>query len=301
MSNKRLLIIGGSGFVSGTLAREAIARGYDVQVLTRGNRPVPGGVMPIVADRKDQDAFRTTIAAIDQTWDLVVDCIGFAPEDAEQDVELFRTRTKQFVFVSTDFVFDPEKRRFPQTEDGDYRTDRYGGLKRECELIFEKSDCGEMAWTVVRPCHIYGPGSELGCLPNHGRDTTLIETMRGGQPLGLVGGGYFLQQPIFAADLAALILSVDGNDKAYNAIFQAAGPDIVESRTYYQIVADILGVPITIDEIPVAQTLAEQPERSDFFCHRIYDLTKLETSGLAVPSTPLVVGLEKHVAAKLVA
>lgn len=299
MSKKRLLIIGGSGFVSGTLAREAVTRGYEVQVVTRGNRPIPEGVAPVVADRKDREAFRSVIADLNQTWDLVVDCIGFVPEDAEQDVDLFRERARQLVFISTDFVFDPEKRRFPQSEEGAFRTDRYGGLKRECELIFEKSDCGEMAWTVVRPCHIYGPGSELGCLPNHGRDTALIETLRGGLPLGLVGGGYFLQQPIFAADLAALILSIEGNTKAHNRIFQAAGPDIVESRAFYQIIADILGVPLTIEEISVAQTLAEQPERSDFFCHRIYDLTKLAACGLAVPSTPLVAGLKEHVAAKL--
>lgn len=251
MSKKRLLIIGGSGFVSGTLAREALAKGYDVYAVTRGNRPIPEGVVPIRADRSDRDAFRNALIAVNQQWnnskwDLVVDCIGFAPEDAEQDVQLFREQAQQLVFISTDFVFDPAKRRFLQSEEGEYRTDRYGGLKRECELVFENSDCGDMAWTVVRPCHIYGPGSELGCLPHHGRDKELIQQMRSGEALRLVGGGHFLQQPIFAADLARLILSVDGNPNARNTIFQAAGPDIVESRTYYQIIADLLDVPLLI-------------------------------------------------------
>ncbi|NQX00440.1 hypothetical protein HQ447_07250, partial [bacterium] len=40
----RILIIGGSGFVSGTLARMAVARGYAVTVVTRGQRAVPAGV-----------------------------------------------------------------------------------------------------------------------------------------------------------------------------------------------------------------------------------------------------------------
>ncbi len=299
MSKPTLLIIGGSGFVSGTLAREAVAQGYTVQAVTRGNRPVPEGVTPIVADRKERDAFRSAITGLGQTWDLVVDCIGFAPEDAEQDVELFRDRARQLVFISTDFVFDPAKRQLPQAEEGVFRTDSYGGLKRECELILENSDCGNMAWTVIRPCHIYGPGSELGCLPNHGRDKELLQKMRNGESLALVGGGYFLQQPILAADLAKLILSVGGNAQAHNNIFQAAGPDIVESRAFYQIIADILDVPLTVEEVSVAETLAEQPGRADFFCHRIYDLSKLAECGLAVPSTPLAEGLKQHVAAKL--
>ena len=32
-----------------------------------------------------------------------------------------------------------------------------------------------MQWTILRPCHIYGPGSQLGCLPLHGRDPKLID------------------------------------------------------------------------------------------------------------------------------
>ena len=168
-------------------------------------------------------------------------------------------------------------------------------------MLLASSDCGDMAWTVVRPCHIYGPGSELGCLPHHGRDVELIQKLRAGQPLALVGGGYFLQQPILADDLAALILSAYGNPKAHNAIFQAAGPDIIESRTFYQIIADILGVPLAIDEVSVAATLAEKPQLSDFFCHRIYDLTRLHECGLTVPATPLVNGLQKHVVSKLAA
>lgn len=298
MSNK-LLVIGGSGFVSGTLARLAVARGFDCHVVTRGERPLPTGVTGIVADRKDRDGFRLAIAAFEQTWDLVVDCIGYTPEDAAQDVEVFCERTEQLVFISSDFVFEPAKRRFLQSEEGTYRMDRYGGLKRECELVLENSDCGEMAWTVLRPCHIYGPGSELGCLPHHGRDKELIQKMRNGETLALVGGGHFLQQPIFAPDLAELILSVYGNTQANRTIFQAAGPDIVESRAYYQIVADILGVPLNVEEVSVMETLAETPTLSDFFCHRIYDLTKLKECGLAIPSTPLAEGLEQHVAAKL--
>lgn len=279
-----LLIIGGSGFVSGTLAREAVAFGHQVWAVTRGQRATVAGVTPLKADRHDAAAFSAALGKLE--WDLVVDCIGFKAEDARQDIEVFRSRTRQLVFISTDFVFEPTRRKFPQPEETDfYSSLPYGAGKRACELELLQSD---MAWTVLRPCHIYGPGSLLGCLPEHGRDPKLLETLRAGKPLRLVGGGYFLQQPIFARDLAKLILSVAGNDSARRQIFNSAGPDIIESREYYRIIAEVLGVELKIEQLPVG-------ESSPFLCHRIYDLGKLRAAGLAVPATRITDGLREHV------
>lgn len=291
-----ILVIGGSGFVSGTLTDVALNAGHTVWAVTRGQRSLSEGVTPIIADRRDQQAFAAAIAASNQEWDLVVDCIGFEVADAEQDVAVFRERAKQLVFVSTDFVYDPAHRTFPQTEESDhYLSDGYGGKKRQCELILAQSDTGEMAWTVLRPCHIYGPGSLLGCLPQHGRDPDLIEKMQQGEPLGLVGGGHFLQQPILAADLAQTILSCAGNPNCHGEIYLTAGPDIVESRKFYEIIGEILNVGVTIEEIPVQAFLAENPDRASFCCHRIYAMQKLRDHGLHVPATPLAEGLRDHV------
>lgn len=293
----RILSIGGSGFVSGTLARAAIADGHEVEVVTRGQRELPDGVSGIVADRKDRAAFAETIAGLSGDWDLVVDCIGFDPEDAEQDVACFRDRASQIVFISTDFVFDPAHRVFPQPEETEhYTTEGYGGKKRQCERVLSEADLGRTEWTVIRPCHIYGPGSKLGCLPLHGRDDEIIDRIRKGETLKLVGGGYFLQQPILARDLADLILSCAGNSNTYGQIFCAAGPDIIESRTYYDEIARVLDVPpAPIEELDVQGHLAENPGAAPFMCHRIYSLARLEASGAAAHSTPFSTGIREHV------
>ncbi len=291
-----ILLIGGSGFVSGTLADVALNAGHSVWAVTRGQRALAEGVRPIKADRRERAAFADAIVATDQSWDLVVDCIGYEVADAEQDVAVFRERARQLVFISTDFVYDPGHRVFPQAEETDYYlSDGYGGKKRACERALQQSDTGDMAWTVVRPCHIYGPGSLLGCLPLHGRDPELIEKLRRGETLTLIGGGHFLQQPIYAADLARTILSCAGNGNSHGQIYVTAGPDIVESKKFYQIIGEILGVAIKFEELPVQQFLAEQPDRASFCCHRIYDMSKLRAHGLYVPATPLVEGLRTHV------
>jgi nucleoside-diphosphate-sugar epimerase len=296
-----LLILGGSGFVSGTLARRAVAQGHRVWTLTRGQRPLPDGVTSLVADRQDRAAFERAVSGVGTRWDLVVDCIGYDPADAHQDIALFRDRTPHLVFVSTDFVFDPARRRFPQGEEAvAYASDGYGGKKRLCELELIDGDSGDMAWTILRPCHIYGPGSLPGCLPLHGRDPQLLSRLRSGEPLRLVGGGHFLQQPILAGDLADLILSLAGNEQTYRRIFCAAGPDILESRDVYRIIADLLGVELRVEEIPVSQHLTEHPDAAPFLCHRIYDLSRLRAAGARVPGTPVEQGLREHVESLLV-
>lgn len=69
-----VLVLGGSGFVSGALARQALARGCRVWTLTRGQRPLPQGAAGLCADRKDSAAFARALAGAGVRWDLAVDC-----------------------------------------------------------------------------------------------------------------------------------------------------------------------------------------------------------------------------------
>lgn len=299
-NNANVLIIGGSGFVSGTLARVALGHRCRVWTVTRGLHAAPVGVVSLVADRNDDSALASAVREAGVHWDLVVDCIAFDVGDIRQDVELFRESADHLVFISTDFVFDPRKRVSPQPAESDYYlTDGYGGKKRQCELALANADTGSLRWTVLRPCHIYGPGSELGCLPLHGRDAGLIERLRAGEPLKLVGGGSYRQQPIFASDLAETTLSVIGNDRAHRYILQTAGPDIIESRYYYEVIAGLLGVEMRVEEVPADRYLSENADGAPFICDRVYDLSALADRGLSVPSTSIEDGLALHVESML--
>ncbi len=297
----KVLVLGGSGFVSGTLTRIAIAAGHKVWAVTRGERPHTEGVIGLKADRHNIEDFKRVICQTKVHWDLVVDCIGFEPEDTKTDIQLFKNRADHLVFISSDFVFDPQYRTFPQRQDNPHFLKHgYGGKKQLCELEFLNTDTSPMHWTILRPCHVYGPGSKLGCLPMHGRDADLIKKIKAGEAVKLVGGGHFLQQPIFAADLAELILSCAGNTKTFGQIYISAGPDIIESRKYYQIIANILDVELKVEAIPVSKYLSDCPAgHESFICHRVYDLKKLHSDGLKVPATPIAKGLEAHVMALL--
>ncbi len=304
MTSKNIFVIGGSGFLSGAIVKAALHAGNSVYVVTRGQRPVAEGTRALVADRHDAKAFA---AAVDEglraaggRFDLVVDAIPFSPDDARQDVELFRGKTDRLVFVSTDFVYDPLRRRFPQTEDDAvYYLHGYGGGKRKAEEVLLAAGSNDLPWVVVRPGHIYGPGSQLGCLPPLGRDPGLISRLREGMPVELLGGGHFLQQPVFVGDLVRVILELGDAppDPTVGSIMNVAGPEIIESVAYYRIIAEALSVELKISEVPVAAYARDNPDKASFICHRFYDLSRLAATGVQLPSTSLADGLRTHVQA----
>lgn len=304
MSNKhyrlKLLIIGGSGFVSSNLAQIALTYGHEVWVLTRGNKPVPAGTISLKADRSDRPAFKKVLEAANVRWDAVLDCICMNAKDAGQDIEVFNNLAKQLIVISTDIVYEPSTRRFPQSEESDHwLSEGYAGNKRLCELEFLNAGAGKIPWTILRPGHIFGPGSQLGCLPLHQRDPELIERLVTHKPISLVGGGHFLLHPVFVIDLCELMINLVGNEKAYNRIFCVGGPDVIECRKYYELIADILGVEIVIKDIPVDDFIPFHPDAVSSVCHRIYDLTELKALGVKMPSTPVGEGLKLQVEAIL--
>ncbi|NMA42827.1 MAG: NAD-dependent epimerase/dehydratase family protein [Oligosphaeraceae bacterium] len=296
LAKLRILILGGSGFVSGAIVRRALALGHEVSCVTRGRRPLPPKVQAIQADRTVPGELEIALQNQSLDYDLVVDCIGYKAADARQDITLFSKHCRHLAFISSDFVYDPSKRQFPQPEDNPYflTDDSYGAHKRRCELEFLHAEPHFSRWSIYRPCHIYGPGSRLGCLPKHGRDPRLLERLLKEQPLALVGAGKYLQQPIFVDDLAELILSSVFSPCCNAQFYNCAGPDIIESVRYYEILAELLQRRLNVEEIPVMHYLHEYPEHKSFLCHRIYDLAKIQQDCLAMPQTPIEKGLQIH-------
>src|SRR4051794_15235299 len=113
----QILVIGGSGFLSSAVAAELQSAGHEVTALTRGRRPLPGGVKALVGDRQDADGFLSLLAG--RPFDAVIDCICYAPAEAELDVRGFGGgRVGRLVFISTDFVYGAP-RTLPIDEDTD--------------------------------------------------------------------------------------------------------------------------------------------------------------------------------------
>ena len=75
----KLLIIGGSGLISGHIARMAMQAGHEVWAVTRGQRKVDEGVHALVADRRDVPGLRAALESARKK-----DSRSRAPEGADE-------------------------------------------------------------------------------------------------------------------------------------------------------------------------------------------------------------------------
>jgi nucleoside-diphosphate-sugar epimerase len=297
-----VLVIGGSGGLSSVLASKALDK-YKVYTLTRGERTLPEGVVSLKADRNNLDAFKEAINSANVHFDVVFDCICMNKEHAKADIEILAEYTDRLIVVSTDSVFDGKCKKTPEDEsgvclkaDGDTKDCDYAQNKRQMERVFlneMSSRSSGLKITIFRPGHIYCPGFLLGCFPEHSRQKDLVDHIISNKPIRLVGMGTYLIHPIFVDDLAETMIDCVQNDKTFNEIFCIGGPEAVENRIYYEYIADILGVDINVQEIPLTGYLDAYPEYAGHLCHRIYDLSKLRNTGVKMPSTHLYEGIRK--------
>src|SRR5579871_351633 len=130
----KILIVGGTGLISTSITRQLLERGDHVTLFNRGRTEsrVPAGEHVIHGDRKDYAAFENRMAG--ETWDAVVDMVGFVPEDEASALRAFRGRVGQFLFCSTVCVYGGDLSRLPATEDEPRTpTGGYGHNKVACE------------------------------------------------------------------------------------------------------------------------------------------------------------------------
>ena len=96
-----VLILGGTGWLSGAIARRWIAAGVSVTCLARGSRPVPMGAELVVADRAEPDAY-AELARRD--WDEVVD-VSSDPDQVAAAVDALAARARHWSYVSSVSVY----------------------------------------------------------------------------------------------------------------------------------------------------------------------------------------------------
>lgn len=155
----RLLVLGGSVFLSRAVAAEAVARGHDVDCACRSG-DVPSGARHVSLDR-------TLHPPVDQGYDAVVD-VARTPSFVREAVAAIPNA--HWVFVSTINVYDDTSTPggepgtlplvAPEFDDVDPTVDgAYGRMKVACEDLV--SDAIESC-TIVRPGLIVGPGDPSG-------------------------------------------------------------------------------------------------------------------------------------------
>lgn len=210
----RLLVLGGTRFVGRAVVEDALARGWEVTALHRGQTgSLPNGVETRHADRTDEKALGAALG--EDTWDLVVDTWSGAPVVATTAARLLAGRAGNVGYVSSGSVYEwgSHLDESSPVVDGDPNATEgtYPQLKRGAELGVLQAFPDAL---LARAGLILGPYEDIGRLP-----WWLNRIARGGDVVG-PGRPERPLQYIDARDLAAWMLSAlaDGATGPVDAI-----------------------------------------------------------------------------------
>jgi len=237
----KILFIGGTGKISSACTSLAVERGFDMYLLNRGqtDRPVPEGVTILTADIRDRESARAALA--DHKFDAVVNFIAFTAEHIETDLELFRDRTDQYIFISSASAYQSPPVNLPVTEstplDNPYW--QYSRDKIACEERLMRAYREEkFPFTVVRPSHTY----DRTMLPFQG-GWTVVDRMRRGQKVIVHGDGSSLWVFTHHSDFAKGFVGLLGNSRAIGEAFHITSDELLTWNQLHEIAARAAGAP----------------------------------------------------------
>ena len=136
MTSRRILVLGGTSWLGGAVARIAHERGNAVTCLARGNSgTVPDGVDLVQADRWEDGAYDGPAG---QDWDAVID-VSWQPELVRSALAALAPRAGHWVYVSSISVYrdhsadGTDELHEPWAGTGEATAEDYGPAKVSCE------------------------------------------------------------------------------------------------------------------------------------------------------------------------
>lgn len=236
----QVLFIGGTGIISSACSQLVVERGIELSLFNRGEtkRPVPAGARVLHGDIRDIQAVRSALAG--QEFDVVVDWIAYTPDQVERDIELFRDRTEQYIFISSASAYQTPLASLPVTESTPLANPfwSYSRDKIACEdRLVQAYRESKFPMTIVRPSHTY----DRTMLPLYG-GYTMIDRMRKGKKVVVQGDGTSLWVLTHHRDFAKGFLGLLGNVHAIGDSFHITSDEVLTWNQIYEILARAAGV-----------------------------------------------------------
>jgi 2'-hydroxyisoflavone reductase len=244
-AKKRILILGGTGFLGPKTIAAAVARGHTVTIFNRGKREkllplefdvehLYGNRDPLLPADDERDAEGKLLhpdaspkgleQLVGRSWDVVIDNSGYYPRMVEASAQLLSKSASQYIFISSISAYGENPAQGgdestklatladPKVETMGEQFENYGGLKALCEQAAEAAFPGRS--TIVRPGYIVGPGD-----PTDRFTYWPVRVARGGDVLAPGDPGDPLQW-IDVRDLAEWLVTLaeQGTAGAFNAV-----------------------------------------------------------------------------------
>jgi nucleoside-diphosphate-sugar epimerase len=290
----KVLFIGGTGIISSACCRLAVQRELDLHALNRGAtqfRPLPSEVTILHGNIRDQASVRDVLD--DHEFDVVVNWIAFTPEHIETDLELFRGRVGQYVFISSASAYQAPPSRVPVTESTPLNNPywQYSRDKIACEDRLIRAYREEsFPAVIVRPSHTY----DRTAVPSYA-GWTLVQRMREGKDVVVQGDGTSLWTLTHSDDFAKGFVPLLGNTRTIGEAFHITSDDVLTWNQITMILAAAAGAEAKIVPVPSDAIAAADPNwgpalLGDSAHSMIFDNSKLRS---VVPDYVATITLEQ--------
>jgi nucleoside-diphosphate-sugar epimerase len=251
-----VLFIGGTGIISSGCVRVALERGWSVTLLNRGKTaPVPAGCRHLAADIRNPGQARAALGSRD--FDAVVDWVAFEPAHVETDLDLFRDRTGQLVFISSASAYQTPPEKLPITESTPLANPfwAYSRQKIVCEERLRWAMQDGFPATIVRPSHTYGRGP----FPYDG-GYTVLERIRQGKPVVIPGDGTSLWTLTHNLDFAVGLLGLLGQAGALGEAFHITGDEWLSWNGIFAALGEHIGREPRLAHVPSEAIVRSDPD-----------------------------------------
>ncbi len=245
----KVLFIGGTGIISSACSVLAVSRGIELYHLNRGKsaslRPI-SGVKTIQADIRNYA--ETDQALGEHKFDVVVNWIGFTPAQIQADIDMFSSRTAQYVYISSAATYETPPSSLPIREDTPLSNPywEYARIKIACEALLRKSyrDQG-FPVTIVRPSHTY----DKTLIPLQGGITTLMR-LKQELPVVVHGDGSSIWTLTHHKDFAKGLVGLLGKEDAINQAYHITSDEWLSWDNIFRLMGSAMGVEPNMVHIP---------------------------------------------------
>ncbi|BBK79225.1 NAD-dependent epimerase/dehydratase family protein [Clostridium butyricum] len=273
---KRILVTGGTVFVSKYVAKYFQSNNYEVYVLNRGSKQQIENINLICADRNNlKDCLK------DFYFDSIIDVCGYNQQDIKNILDAVGG-FKDYIFISSSAVY-PETNMQPFSENqsigvnkiwGKYGTDK---IEAEEYLISKVPNA-----YILRPPYLYGP------MQNVYREPFVFECALKNRKFYIPNDGKMKLQFFHVDDLCKVIEKILEKHPT-NHIYNVGNTESIDINTFIELCYKVVGTPL--EKVYVT----EHNNQRDYFSFYDYEysLDVTKQSELLMEEKDLFEGLKE--------
>lgn len=249
---KKILVTGGTVFVSKFVATYFSAKNYDVYVLNRDNHQQVEGVTLIKGDRNKLGNLLNNY-----NFDIIFDVTAYNKQDIVDLLEGVSS-VKDYILISSSAVY-PETLSQPFSEEQEVGVNSIWGTYGSNKIAAEQYLLQQVPHAyILRPPYLYGP------MQNIYREPFIFECALKKRPFYLPDDGKMLLQFFYVEDLCKL-MEIIINEHPKNHIINVGNNEIISVDRFVELCYQVAGQELK------KKYVTNHKNQRDYFCFHKYE------------------------------